>query len=171
MSVPPITSAITVSGVSADTTISRQQWKWTGLASMASYIDAGSIVAGAAGLALWRHSMNLSSFTVGLLGAISANALSAAVGSSLGGRLGARSAWSIADGEFTLEIEVPVGASAEVLVPTDKPDAVQESGHVLAEVPVVSDLVEVPGGLRCTVPSGRYRFTAPAREYVSLAAS
>ncbi|QRP49364.1 hypothetical protein [Amycolatopsis sp. FDAARGOS 1241] len=59
---------------------------------MASYLGAGPIVAGAAGLALWRHSLSLSSFTVGLLGAISANALSAAVGSAIGGRLGTATA-------------------------------------------------------------------------------
>jgi MFS transporter, SP family, inositol transporter len=70
--------------------VSKQQWRWVVLASMASYIDAGSIVAGASGLALWKQDLSLSSFTVGLLGAISANALSAAIGSAIGGRLGDR---------------------------------------------------------------------------------
>ena len=35
--------------------VTAQQWKWTALAGMASYIDAGSIVALAAGLALWQE--------------------------------------------------------------------------------------------------------------------
>jgi MFS transporter, SP family, inositol transporter len=35
-----------------DSHVTAQQWRWTVLAGMASYIDAGSIVALAAGLAL-----------------------------------------------------------------------------------------------------------------------
>lgn len=66
----------------------RQHWKWTVLASMASYIDAGSIVAGAAGLVLWQSELNMSEVTVGLLAAFSANAFAAALGSLVGGRLG-----------------------------------------------------------------------------------
>src|SRR5690348_11700926 len=68
--------------------VSGQHWRWAALASMASYIDAGSIVAGAAGLALWQQELGLSSLAVGLLGAFSANALSAAIGAAIGGRLG-----------------------------------------------------------------------------------
>lgn len=33
--------------------VTRQQWKWSVLAGMASYLDAGSIVALGAGLALF----------------------------------------------------------------------------------------------------------------------
>lgn len=32
-------------------TVTRQQWKWSALAGMASYLDAGSIVALGAGMA------------------------------------------------------------------------------------------------------------------------
>lgn len=56
---------------------SRTQWKNTILAGLANYIDAGSIVAGAAGLTLWTTMFHLSSSTVGLIGAISSNAISA----------------------------------------------------------------------------------------------
>ncbi len=73
-----------------DEKVTRQQWKWTVLASMASYIDAGSIVAGAIGLALWTQYLHMGSFVVGLLGAFSSNAISTAVGSLIGGRLGDR---------------------------------------------------------------------------------
>src|SRR5215216_758984 len=38
-----------------DSHVTAQQWKWTVLAGMASYLDAGSIVALAAGLALWQQ--------------------------------------------------------------------------------------------------------------------
>ncbi|WP_258341813.1 MFS transporter [Saccharopolyspora gregorii] len=68
----------------------RRQWKWAVLASMASYIDAGSIVAAAAGLPLWEAFLGLDSTTVGLLTAFSSNAISAAVGALIGGRLGDR---------------------------------------------------------------------------------
>ena len=66
----------------------RQQWRWASLAAMASYIDAGSIVAAAAGLPLWESYLGLGSTTVGLLTAFSSNAISAAVGALIGGRLG-----------------------------------------------------------------------------------
>jgi inositol transporter-like SP family MFS transporter len=89
-------------------------WTKTIVASMTSYIDAGSIVAGAAGLALWDSYLNmyenpillpfnivipyigthgLDFWTIntinklGLLGACSSNALSAAVGALIGGRI------------------------------------------------------------------------------------
>ena len=65
----------------------RTQWKNTILAGLANYIDAGSIVAGAAGLTLWTTMFHLSSSTVGLIGAISSNAISAGVGALIGGRL------------------------------------------------------------------------------------
>lgn len=66
----------------------RQHWKWTVLASMASYIDAGTIVAGASGLVLWQTFFGMSELTVGLLTALGANAISCAIGALIGGRLG-----------------------------------------------------------------------------------
>lgn len=38
----------------------RQQWKWSALAGMASYIDAGSIVALGAGFAIFQSHLNMS---------------------------------------------------------------------------------------------------------------
>ncbi len=66
---------------------SRPAWRTTILAALASYIDAGSIVAGAAGLALWAQEFGLSSSTIGLIGAFSSNAISAGVGALIGGWL------------------------------------------------------------------------------------
>jgi inositol transporter-like SP family MFS transporter len=65
----------------------RAHWKNTILAGLANYIDAGSIVAGAAGLTLWTTMFHLSSSYVGLIGAVSSNAISAGVGALIGGRL------------------------------------------------------------------------------------
>ncbi len=65
-----------------------RHWKWTVLSSLADYIDAGSIVAGAAGLALWSKHFGLGATTVGLLAAFSSNAISCGIGALIGGRLG-----------------------------------------------------------------------------------
>lgn len=67
---------------------SRQgNWGPTILAGLANYIDAGSIVAGSAALAIWVEIYHLSATFVGLIGAFSANAISAGVGALVGGRL------------------------------------------------------------------------------------
>ena len=73
---------------SDDGQVTRQQWYWTTLSAMASYIDAGSIVAIAAGLALWAEYLSLSNTTIGLLAAFGPNAIGAAIGAVIGGRLG-----------------------------------------------------------------------------------
>ena len=57
------------------------------LAALASYIDAGSIVAGAAGLPLWADKFGLGSTTLGLIAAFSSNAISAGIGALVGGWL------------------------------------------------------------------------------------
>ncbi len=62
-------------------------WKNTILAGLANYIDGGSIVAGSAALALWVSAYHLSPAFVGLIGAFSANAISAGVGALVGGWL------------------------------------------------------------------------------------
>ncbi len=77
-----------------DSHVTAQQWKWTVLAGMASYLDAGSIVALAAGLALWQEYLGMSSTTVGLLAALGPNAFGAAIGALIGGRLATCSAAS-----------------------------------------------------------------------------
>ena len=58
----------------------RAHSKTTILAGLANYIDAGSIIASAAGLALWTTMFHLSSSFVGLIGAVSSNAISAGMG-------------------------------------------------------------------------------------------
>ncbi len=62
-------------------------WKQTILAAMTNYIDAGSIVAGAAGLPLWTEYLKMDSIHLGLLAAFSSNAVSAALGAFIGGKI------------------------------------------------------------------------------------
>ncbi len=69
-------------------TITRQQWKWSALAGMASYLDAGSIVALGAGLAILQKEFGLTDGAIGILAAIGPNALGCAIGALIGGWLG-----------------------------------------------------------------------------------
>lgn len=85
------TNGVTTGNQSNDSNvekITREQWKASALAGMASYLDAGSIVALGAGLALFQSYLGLSSKAVGLLAAIGPNAIGCAVGAIIGGRLG-----------------------------------------------------------------------------------
>jgi len=83
--------------------ITAQQWKWSALAGMASYLDAGSIVALGSGLALFGQRFpgleqapswmpqtlfGLPVKLTGILGAIGPNALGCAIGAYFGGWLG-----------------------------------------------------------------------------------
>jgi inositol transporter-like SP family MFS transporter len=70
-----------------DTMSRSEHWRNTILAGLANYIDAGSIVSGSVALALWKEQYNLSDSFIGLIGAFSANAISAGVGALIGGRL------------------------------------------------------------------------------------
>ncbi len=65
----------------------KENWGDTILAGLANYIDAGSIVAGSVALGFWAKDYGLSDTFVGLLGAFSANAISAGIGALIGGML------------------------------------------------------------------------------------
>src|SRR5688500_14272112 len=69
-------------------TVTRQQWKWSALAGMAAYLDAGSIVALGAGMALFQQRFGMTDQAVGALAAIGPNAIGCALGAFIGGRLG-----------------------------------------------------------------------------------
>lgn len=71
-----------------DTVITKQQWKWSALAGMASYLDAGSIVALGVGMVNFEKAFGLSKGDVGTLAAIGPNAIGCAVGAIVGGWLG-----------------------------------------------------------------------------------
>lgn len=68
-------------------TESQAHWRNTILAGLANYIDAGSIVAGAAALALWQEHYQLSNNLVGFIAAFGPNAIGAGIGALIGGRL------------------------------------------------------------------------------------
>ena len=70
-----------------DDMTNREHWRNTVLAGLANYIDAGSIVSGSVALSLWKEQYGLSNGFIGLIGAFSANAISAGVGALIGGRL------------------------------------------------------------------------------------
>jgi inositol transporter-like SP family MFS transporter len=69
------------------TTPQPEGWRDTILAGLANYIDAGSIVAGSVALGFWAKDYALSDSFVGLIGAFSANAISAGIGALIGGVL------------------------------------------------------------------------------------
>lgn len=62
-------------------------WKKTLIAGLISYIDAGSIVAGASGLSMWQDYLGMSSLQMGILAALSSNTGGAAIGALIGGRV------------------------------------------------------------------------------------
>ena len=69
-------------------TVTRQQWRWSALAGMASYLDAGSIVALGVGMVNFEKAFSLSKGEVGTLAAIGPNAIGCAIGAIIGGWLG-----------------------------------------------------------------------------------
>ncbi len=62
-----------------------QLWRWSFVAAMAGFIDAGSIVATGVGALVWASSFGFGDSYVGVLGAIGPNAMSAGVGALVGG--------------------------------------------------------------------------------------
>ncbi len=71
----------------SSTSADREDWKNTILAGLANYIDAGSIVAGAVALALWKKEYGLDDSLLGLIAAFGPNAIAAGIGALIGGRL------------------------------------------------------------------------------------
>jgi inositol transporter-like SP family MFS transporter len=67
--------------------IEEDDWKGTILAGLANYIDSGSIVSGAAALALWKSMYGLTDSLLGLIAAFGPNAIGAGVGALIGGWL------------------------------------------------------------------------------------
>lgn len=62
-----------------------QLWRWSFVAAMAGFIDAGSIVATGVGALVWASAFGFGDTYVGVLGAIGPNAMAAGVGALVGG--------------------------------------------------------------------------------------
>lgn len=75
-----------------------------------------------------------------------------------------RSEWRRVRDGVRLEIEIPVGTQAEVLLPCSDPQAVREGRHAVSRAPGVLGASWRDGRLRLTVASGRYTFWAPSAD-------
>lgn len=71
-----------------NTKLNSLHWRWTLIAALGDYLDAGSIVAGGASLAIWMKLFHLTPSIIGIIGAFSANGISTAIGAFIAGRLG-----------------------------------------------------------------------------------
>ena len=71
----------------SELSVEKDNWKGTILAGLANYIDSGSIVSGAAALALWQSMYGLSDSLLGLIAAFGPNAIGADIGAMIGGWL------------------------------------------------------------------------------------
>ena len=72
------------------------------------------------------------------------------------------SAWEKKDGLFILNVSIPVGTSAHVVLPCKDSDVVHESGKALSLAEGVRVLGNESGGFGCEVGSGKYTFTLPS---------
>ena len=69
-------------------------------------------------------------------------------------------AWKKADGQFTLEVTVPVNTTATVYVPAKDPASVTEGGQPAASAPGLKFLREENGSAVFAVASGEYLFAS-----------
>ncbi len=72
-----------------------------------------------------------------------------------------KSAWRIENGQFLLDVVVPVGAQAKVYVPASSADSVQESGRPASEAEGVANIGWQDVAAVFEVGSGEYHFSAP----------
>ena len=71
-----------------------------------------------------------------------------------------RSSWKRENGRLLLEIEIPVGTHAEVIIPTRDDASVTESGRKLLVADSVHQCRSKTGGIACYLDSGHYQFTS-----------
>ena len=70
--------------------LSGAHWRWTAIAALGDYLDAGSIVAGGAALPLFTAYLHFGSTAVSLIAALGSNGVSTGIGALVAGRLGDR---------------------------------------------------------------------------------
>jgi hypothetical protein len=71
-----------------------------------------------------------------------------------------RSSWKREEKQLLLDIEIPVGAHAEVLIPTTDRASIRESGRKLSMADGIHQCRSQAGGIACDLESGRYQFTS-----------
>jgi hypothetical protein len=71
------------------------------------------------------------------------------------------SSWKTNGGQFTLDITIPPGATADVYIPAANPDPITESGKPAAQSDNVKFLRADRGASIFTVESGHYHFSTP----------
>jgi hypothetical protein len=70
--------------------------------------------------------------------------------------------WAKTGDDLSLEVDVPVNTTADVVVPAGNQYAVTEGGHLLVDVEGVSDVAAADGSVTVTVGSGHYEFEVTA---------
>jgi alpha-L-rhamnosidase len=73
----------------------------------------------------------------------------------------ASSNWKIADGRFTLAVEVPPNAGATVTLPGTRRGQVNEGGRPLTQGNGIADIAEGDKAVTVRIGSGRYVFEYP----------
>ena len=72
-----------------------------------------------------------------------------------------RCSWRVRDGRFSLDTAIPANTTAEVRIPTARPDAIREGGRLIAAIGNVPVIGRGRGFVALGIQSGRYRFEAP----------
>lgn len=73
------------------------------------------------------------------------------------GRLTA--AWSVGDGRFELDCDIPVGSAATVILPTREASDIREGGHPIVGRPEFTSEHGASGSVRVHIASGSYAFS------------
>ena len=79
--------------------------------------------------------------------------------------------WRHDDGDLTLDVTIPVGSTATVVVPAENAASVVESGGLASAAPGVRDATYADGALSLTVGSGQYSFRVDEDLAASVASS
>jgi alpha-L-rhamnosidase len=79
-----------------------------------------------------------------------------------------RSEWKVSEGRLTLTVDIPANTSATVIVPTDNPASVTESGKPANEAHGVRFAGSVGNTASYDVGSGHYTFSVPFKPSQTL---
>jgi alpha-L-rhamnosidase len=82
---------------------------------------------------------------------------------SIQGRI--ESKWRLANGEISMEVEVPTNTIATIRIPSARPGEVREGGKLVTESDGVKVLGSDGGALRVEVGGGQYEFVGPQPEF------